>query len=83
MLVELNDAKVARTHTRPIHNGGSSANGSPIYASEIDFARSGNEVPTVVMYAYGTVGLRIKRSDFDPSVAAISSSLNCFILKDL
>lgn len=77
--------KAARmAYTCPFYNGGSSADDGPIYASEIDFARPGNEVPTVVMYAYSTVGLRIKRSDFDPpSVAAISSPLNCFVLEDL
>lgn len=62
---------------------GSLVEDSSIYASEIDFAHSGNEVPTVVMYACSTVRLRIKRSDFDPSVAAISSPLNCFVLEDL
>jgi len=62
---------------------GSLVEGSSIYASEIDSAHSGNEVPNVLMYACSTVGLRIKRSDFDPSVAAISSPLNCFVLEDL
>lgn len=51
------DAKVRalkpheRIHASVLQRGSSSADGSPIYASEIDFARSGNEVPIVVMYA--------------------------------